>query len=341
MPFSLVNGDGSSGFGFSDMTRWLCGFVLDHGVTEGLEAFNGFLSEENCKCEELVALTGINVSKEIELFSGVKLIPVFNNIKLVDKFPSLFREELEKKSASNLRVSAYLHIVTKSPKFITGSYLNFSITFISTSSILLLLSLYFDSAPVQLVRCKTSQLPDFVIKTRGISGTQFDPGYFHPTYDAIIDGFSELYDAYNVLDEKDRKRIDLSLRRLRKSKRQAGLNSSNAFLELGIAVEVLFSGPDKTGEISLRVATRGAWFLGSNYNDRKKIFRTLKWLYNLRSEVAHTSQFDNKVKGNSPYWPDNNPNYILKDATSLCEEAIKKIILQGGFPDFEQLTLGQ
>jgi len=71
--------------------------------------------------------------------------------------------------------------------------------------------------------------------------------------------------------------------------------------------------------------------LGSDVAHRKELNEKLKVLYSLRSKAAHNGKFSSK---------EGNVEDVLKDGLAFCAKAIRKIILEGGHPRWEDLVLG-
>lgn len=174
-------------------------------------------------------------------------------------------------------------------------------------------------------------------------GISYDEYTHHNTpFAPTLNGFGDIYHRYDKLTGKAKDRVQVSMGRLNRCLRRG--DKTNKALELGIALEsILLSGKNEdgsNGEISFRLANRGAWLLGTDPVDRKKIFSVLKAAYGLRSKAAHEGKVPEHVKvfkGEPP-----TPTvYLLQDAAMLCSKAIRKIILCGEVPNWTELVLGE
>ena len=94
-------------------------------------------------------------------------------------------------------------------------------------------------------------------------------------------------------------------------------------LDLVIAGEALFLN-DANQELSFRMATRGAMFMGSDRAKRLEIFEKLRAAYDTRSSIVHGSRTSAKSVVDSSRFMD-----------EFMREAIKKALLlvEAGKPD--------
>jgi Apea-like HEPN len=102
---------------------------------------------------------------------------------------------------------------------------------------------------------------------------------------------------------------------------------------LGIALEALLlhelDGKER-GELKFRLALRGAWLGGNDPQDRAKIQKTLKDVYDLRSRAVHKGMVESKRE-----------NYVtLGRGTQLCKQLILKMIEADGRIEWTTLLVG-
>jgi hypothetical protein len=68
-------------------------------------------------------------------------------------------------------------------------------------------------------------------------------------------------------------------------------------IELGIAAESLFHrADDGLSELSFKLATRAAWFLGNSRQEREDVFRCFRALYDARSKAVHNGVLPDKIR---------------------------------------------
>ena len=105
------------------------------------------------------------------------------------------------------------------------------------------------------------------------------------------------------------------------------------FVDLRIAMEALylkeFKG-EQNQEMRFRLALFGAWFLGSNFQDRKKIRKTLRDAYDVASGAVHGGKLEFSEKNRN----------LLSEGQELCRRGILKILEVGPPDDWGDMILG-
>ena len=99
--------------------------------------------------------------------------------------------------------------------------------------------------------------------------------------------FGALLDSSGKIpDERTSKRIGIATSRLASATRRGGpLEEQDRTMDVAIALEALLGRGGMSVAESL--ASRAAWFLGVNANERQHIRRTVKRFYSLRSDLVH------------------------------------------------------
>lgn len=101
-------------------------------------------------------------------------------------------------------------------------------------------------------------------------------------------------------------------------------------LELGMAAEIALmhdNSPSNT-EITYKIGSRAAWLLGEDAAERATIFEQMKQLYKARSDAVHSGKLSSRSKVD------------LAAADRLVARALVAIASRGGFPDWNDLTMG-
>ena len=141
-----------------------------------------------------------------------------------------------------------------------------------------------------------------------------------------------VYYAFARLDEGRKVRLRLAMERLNRAIRR--LSPVDAAIDLGIVLEVLFRHdmPDNR-ELTYQLKLRAARYLGSDYEDRLRIFTLIGHLYGIRSAAIHTGKVPNKTKTR------NKPTHeVLDEGFALAARTIVRFIFEGD-PDWERVTL--
>ena len=138
---------------------------------------------------------------------------------------------------------------------------------------------------------------------------------------------TRVYEQLMRIDDTTFKRLAIPIDRLILS--MSRKSQTDQIIDLGIALESLFL-PDQLPELKYRLRTRAARHLGANLSDRKEITKRLGTFYDIRSSAVHTGRLK---KG-----PPEETVKLLADTRDLCRESIFKI-LSDGFPDWTELEL--
>ena len=124
------------------------------------------------------------------------------------------------------------------------------------------------------------------------------------------------------------KSLDIAINRWMNSKGRLSL--TDKLIEARIALEALYL-PDSGPELRFRLATRGAWDLGADFEERRKNYRTLRDVYDLASNAVHRGEVEDTSENRD----------VLKDAQDLCRKGILKRLHETETPDWIELTLGK
>ena len=129
------------------------------------------------------------------------------------------------------------------------------------------------------------------------------------------------------------RKLDVTIARWRRSRTTTAFHEQ--LVELRIALESVLLSDDRgvVGEKRHRLAVRGAWLLGSSFEERKTHFRTLKHLYDYASSVIHAGTPNEKAA--APL------KETISEAQRLCRSAILRILTDQHQPDWNDLILGR
>jgi hypothetical protein len=146
-----------------------------------------------------------------------------------------------------------------------------------------------------------------------------------------VEAAEELASTYFGMDPARRQALHIPLDRLDRASRDDDLVDKS--IDLGIALEPLLLHELKgqnQGELKFRLALRGAWLGGIDPQERAKIQRTLKDVYDLRSIAVHEGRFE----------PTDKNRKTVASGISLCRQLILKMIQADGRVDWSTLLLG-
>ena len=83
-------------------------------------------------------------------------------------------------------------------------------------------------------------------------------------------------------------------------------------------------------ELKCRRATRAAWHLGRDANERSKYFSTVQEAYDRASKAVHASEIADDQRTRS----------LLSKAQDACRDGILKRLNESSQPDWSRLVLG-
>ena len=128
------------------------------------------------------------------------------------------------------------------------------------------------------------------------------------------------------------KKLQTSITRWHKSK-ESSRTFSDQFIDLRITLEGLYLN-DFLGEYSQEMRFRlplfGAWHLGTNFDERKEIRKTLRKIYDVASGAVHSGELEYSKENGS----------LLVRAQQLCLQGIEKNLDEGPPEDWGELILG-
>lgn len=133
---------------------------------------------------------------------------------------------------------------------------------------------------------------------------------------------------YPSKEEGPRPRLDIAINRWMKSKGSASL--ADQLIDLRIALEALYL-EGEAGEIRFRLATYGAWHLGTDAAERGEYHKTLRDAYDLSSKAVHAGAVEDI--------PENQEK--LTAAQDLCRQGIlKRLFEEPPKPKWNELIMG-
>ena len=139
--------------------------------------------------------------------------------------------------------------------------------------------------------------------------------------------------AVDILRDRSRagsakSRLDLAIQRWWASK--GGQNLADNLIDLRIALERLYL-PQDRGELAFRLAARGAWHVGRDYDERKEHWQTLREVYALASTAVHTGEVKDTLENRG----------LLVRGQRLCRAGILRRLNDAAEPDWDALILGK
>ena len=110
---------------------------------------------------------------------------------------------------------------------------------------------------------------------------------------------------------------------------------TDRFIDLRVAMESLFLPQKPDQELKFRLAVSGAWLVGKNAGDRRRVWDTLRRAYELASTAVHGGDVKGKKKDGR------SSEAVLLDGLAECRRGIRRILNEGQINDWTELILGR
>jgi hypothetical protein len=141
---------------------------------------------------------------------------------------------------------------------------------------------------------------------------------------------SDLISRFRQAGEGTRARLRLALDRLNRAQRRE--NHADAAIDLGIALEPIYTDKGERDELKYKLQVRAARYLGESDGERREIFDDMGFIYALRSAAAHEGRVREHVgKKKQP------TKEVLERGFALAARSIIKV-LQTGEPDWSKIV---
>ena len=136
----------------------------------------------------------------------------------------------------------------------------------------------------------------------------------------MIRGWQEYQGKRDVLNR--------AIRRLATSYNRPGMQGAeDSVLDYATALEILYN--PGSSEVTYRLATRAAYFLGTNANERKEIFDDIRAFYGVRSSLVHGRE----VASGSKFWK------AVRDGRDLAHRTLRELLAVKYPPDWDRLVV--
>lgn len=192
---------------------------------------------------------------------------------------------------------------------------------------------YFDENEISMISCVGG-----CILFIGAPDPSFAYHDFTEISDVQIQEAKRLYstNAWKSSGSKAQRSLQLSIDRWIKSKRSR--DSVDSMIDLGIALESLYLHLLKSREqLSFTFRLRAAWYLGIDMEDRKRRLAEFRAIYEWRSRAVHEGILPEQAKICGESFTQSR---FIDRAQDLCLESIMKVVREGAIPDWDVLILG-
>ena len=338
------------------VAKKLLQLAVSLGTARTATLFTRSLSEPECRFQYFTLLGGVTVENPVEVYDGVRLavlsksdaelpgyIPDFSLGGGVNRFRggTLIVEDMlasprymnpqDHEEAGGTKSFRVVPVSAAAEEFWPNEFCN-ALSLVAGARVFPSFSWKFisDDEPAKLSESMSG----------GISMDEPNPQYRSVVTSEQVQEAKHLYESLTAMTSSDRKRLTVPIDRLISSWDRRGRFGSQVdkLIDLGIALESLYL-PDVSGELTYRLRTRGARYLGTGLAQRRELAGLLKAFYSARSKAVHSGEVRKlpKVAGQTVNTPD-----LISRVQDLCLLSIRKAI-DGNFPakdDWEAIELG-
>lgn len=363
-------------FELNDLLEKLLNIAIFGGIEAAVSAFNKSISKDaSVSFESITLLKGITLETEIQVFDGIRLVPVPASTNLPRCLGSFSQTDVsgfywdtmlvidysispifQKPSLAIVKAADknYTTVTDKPPMEIEGFLIKakggkspectFAASTVFHQKFCQALSLACDSG------VKPARGWKFVAKDElfSINPTHSFlsgrlPGPFGDRSKVSENQINKAKYLYDILVDPTSntptnigEKLQIPINRWIESK--VHKDPVDKMIDLGTAFESLFLPSDSVDQLAFQFRLRASWHLGENKADREKLMGEFKAIYTLRSKAVHNGVLPPKIrirKGESVP-----TSKFIPRAQNLCLDSIKKILEDGEYPDWKSLVLG-
>jgi len=373
--FIVLNGLGN-GVTLNELLEKLLKVAIFEGIEGAVSAFERCtIKDASVSFEFIVLLEGITLEAEVEVFKGVRLVPL-PSTGGVHHLPRCLGSLPPTDSSRFFRKTLFIVEYSISPLF-SKPYIQTNTDVKNT------IDQYHKLRENFLVEVKGGKFPEYANSTFTVfhqkfcqalslacnSGIKYAIGwnflpanellninttnarsfssYTGPFGDPIKVGDAQIEEAkrlYEILVDtasnttsKIGKELQIAINRWIQSK--TNRNDVDKMIDLRIAFESLYLPKDNIEQLSFQFRLRAAWHLGKGKIDRSILIDEFKAIYILCSKAVHNGEVPKRIKirkGESVPTSE-----FIPRAQDLCRQSIIKILEDGEFPDWNNLILGE
>ena len=157
-----------------------------------------------------------------------------------------------------------------------------------------------------------------VTRTRGLP-TEIDE-HSESVFESLIGAWKDQI--------KNRPKIEQVVRRLSIANSRSGrYSATDRVVDTSIVLEMMFVEDGNQGEITYKLKTRAAYYLGCNASDRTRVWDQLQRLYKTRSAIVHRGEGDDDLE------------QVARNGYKLAVRSLLKLAGESGTPNWKSVVL--
>lgn len=340
----------------NSLLNQLLKIAIVHGIEKAISDLGRYTEGMSGSFEFIALLEGIRLETEMQVFEGMRLVPIPGTISEIPNYLSgfsilgltphfflenalliidssvspVFRKPLPEPSQREFQIE------------ITGStFPNFKVDdfYRTFCQVLSLVCNYAFRIPLRWRNLAEDEL--FNLGTPRVCGIVVE-GYFAAPVPFRDGGYgiretqiNEAKRLYHILVNSTSnigKDLQIPIERWIKSKTFS--NPVDKMIDLRTAFEAIYlTDRDGNSELSFQLRLRASWYLGEDKAHRKELMENFKKIYKWGSKSVHTGRLHNKTTQQEIV-------EFTEKAQDLCRDSILKILEDGKLPDWNDLILG-
>ncbi len=346
--------------------------TIAYGIEEAVSTFDKCTKETQGSFQDIALLDGIRLKREINVFEGIRLIPLPRSTSELPYYLRNYLHDVPKDFFSgktllvvDCSVSPIFHKPFRAStmqeyddqlnrifraEIDSKDFPNLKVGDFPMNLLCQALSLACHSEVKIFFRARFLPEDTLYNLSHGVrvggSRTRLRLGNFPEVGQPEIERAKHLYKTLFELNQaelnsKDRKKLQIAIGRWIRSTSNKDLEDK--IIDLAIAFESFYL-PDTSSESTFKLSVRASWHLGRDKEDRKKFLTEFKELYKCRSAVVHGGELKESVTIEEDTVP---MSELIKKSQDQCRESIEKImkhcLKEGKFPKndyWDNLILG-
>ena len=363
-------------FELNDLLEKLLNIAIFEEVETAVSAFDKSVSKDaSVSFESITLLKGITLETEIQVFDGIRLVPIpassdlprcmgsfsqtdvshfyWDTMLVIDySISPIFQKP--SRAVAKAADKNYTRVMEKPPMEIEGFQIKAkggkTPEYTSTASTVF----HQKFCQALSLACNSGVKParswKFVAKDKLLNinptnsfWSSLPPG---PFGDRVKVGEAQINDAkclYETLVNSTSntptyiaEKLQIPIDRWIKSK--INKDPVDKMIDLGTAFESLFLPSNVVDQLAFQFRLRASWHLGKDKADREKLMDEFKAIYTLRSKAVHNGELPPNIKIRKGVSVPTSE--FIPKAQDLCRRSIIKILEDREFPDWKSLVLG-
>lgn len=331
-------GRGGSSTDIKKLADWIIERAYVVGSNQSVTELSKYLDSDDIEIYELSLLANIHIdsdtSKEYIFCNGVKLINaafIPNKSVALNIIDNLYNSILPLPRVESVLIKAFrqkkLHQSSYATKLLSPNIESPLVDLEETRLCMILARQLRGVHTIATGIIAPDNLP-FIQSVSGWSMHSFkQPTIFGYILDIELNHANTILKKFITLDRKFKDKLSVSIENFN------GYSSASTNVERAISLrtclESIFLDDGNKEQLRYRLGLRGALFLGSNLEEKKKIMKILKDTYDITSSAVHEGKLSDKQKRKLE---------VLDEAANLAKKAIITLI-NGGEVNWEDLEL--